>query len=358
MSVTLKEIAEASEVSLSTASRALSGHPGIKTSTAERVRKVAEKLNYPVRKQEIGSSLEGAEIGILCLGMGRSLTTLPTVSSAIEGAETALALEGARTLFATVPELSTPPSGLLARMPDGLILAGAMQGEAIGTIQSDFLEELRSLPTVWLLGRPSRTWGDVVGSNDYEVGAMAAESLLAKGHRRLAFINPKPDHLLFQRREDGFRAAARRGGAESVLSISQSPKQGWQLPLEAPESVEAVQSLIDEVIAANPRPTGLFAAADSIALLIYRALATRGLSVGQDFSLVSGNHDTALIAGLHPSLTTCDVDAYSIGQHAVRQLALRLRHGPDLPGAEILLHPRMVEGESITDAAASSTLLA
>ncbi len=348
MGVTLKEIADASQVSLSTASRALSGHPGIKESTAARVRKVAGKLNYPVRKPgEPGASLRGAEIGILCLGMGESLTALPTVSFAIEGAETALAQEGARTLFASIPKLDAPPSGLLARMPDGIILAGALQGTAIGQSRSPFLKQLRSLPTVWLLGRPAQAWGDVVGSNDYEVGALAAQGLLAKGHRRLAFINPKPDHQLFQRREDGFRAAARRGGAESVLSVSESPKAGWRLPLEAPEAVEVVQSLVDQVLAVEPRPTGLFAAADSIAVLVYRALATRGLAVGRDFSLVSGNHDTALIAGLHPSLTTCDVDAVAIGQHAVRQLALRLRHGPKMPEMDILLHPRLVKGESV-----------
>ncbi len=348
MSVTLKDVADASQVSLSTASRALSGHPGIKDSTAARVREVAEKLNYPLRKgDDSGSTLRDADIAIFCLGMGNSLTALPAVSSAIGGAETALSQEGARTIYASVPELSDPPPGLLSRMPDGVILAGAMQGNAIGTIQSRFLEQLRSLPTVWLLGRPAQGWGDVVGSNDYELGARAAETLLAQGHRRLAFINPKPDHLLFQRREDGFRAAARRGRAESVLSVSESPKEGWQLPLEAPGGVDAVQFLVDQVIAADPRPTGLFAAADSVATLVYRALAMRGLSVGKDFSLVSGNNDTSLIAGLHPSLTTCDIDAFAIGQHAVRQLAMRLRHGPDLPETEILLHPQMVEGESV-----------
>jgi len=348
MSVTLKEVADASHVSVSTASRALSGHPGIRGSTAQRVRETAEKLNYKVRRSDPARGvLDGAEIGILCLGMGRSLTSLPTVSTAIEGAETALSSEGARTLFVTVPELEAPPAGLLNRLPDGLILAGALQGDEIGRSQHPFLQQLRGLPTVWLLGRPARTWGDSVGCNDYEVGALAARTLLEAGHRRLAFLNPKPDHLLFQRREDGFRAEARRRGAESVLSISETPAGGWELPLEAPESVRVVESLIDRTLGANPRPTGLFAAADSIAVLVYRALATRDLSVGRHFSLVSGNNDASLIAGLHPSLTTCDVHAYDVGRHAVRQLAMRLRNGFDLPDAEILLDPRMIHNDSV-----------
>ncbi|MEX2577445.1 MAG: LacI family DNA-binding transcriptional regulator [Verrucomicrobiales bacterium] len=350
MSVTLKQVAAVSNVSVSTASRALSGHPGISGPTVDRIREAANQLNYKVRRPDAaGGSLKGAEIGIICLRMDRSLTSLPTVSAAIEGAETSLAKEGARTLFVTVPELESPPSVLTNRLPDGLILAGALQGDEIGRSRHPFLEQLRRLPTVWLLGRPAAAWGDVVGSNDYEVGAMAARALLEAGHKQLAFINPKPDHLLFRRREDGFRAEARRAGAETVLSICESPAGGWELPLQAPAGVRVVETLIDRAIAANPRPTGLFAAADSVAVLVYRALAKRGLKVGQDISIVSGNNDTSLIAGLHPSLTTCDVGAYEIGQLAVRQLAMRLRHGTELAEVEILTNPTLIRNASVAE---------
>lgn len=348
MSVTLKKIADASNVSISTASRALSGHAGINGATAKRVRLVAEKMNYKVRSPPASrSSLNGVEVGILCLGMGQSLTALPAIATAISGAEAELAGEGARTVFASIPDLTNPPESLLARLPDAVILVGALQGDMLLASMSDFVGQLKELPTVWLLGRPEYGWGDVVGSNDYELGAMAARALMAAGHRRLAFVNPKPDHLLFQRREDGFRAAARRGGAASVHSLSESPRQGWALPLQMPENVEAVQNLVDEAIATEPAPTGLFAAADSVAVLIYRALATRGKKVGRDFSLVSGNHDGPLIAGLHPTLSTCDIDAFAIGEHSVRQLALRLQRGPTVPDSEIMLPPRWVSGGSL-----------
>lgn len=349
MNVTLKDIADASQVSVSTASRALSGHPGIKTETAKRVREIAERLNYKIRQPNASnSSLEGIEVGILCLGMGSSLTALPTVASTIAGAEQTLAAMGARTMYATIPDLDRAPEGLQSRLPDALILEGALQGDMIRSSNSAFVEKLRSLPTVWILGRPREAWGDIVGSNDYEVGALAAQALLDAGHRRLVFINPKPDHLLFQRREDGFRAVARRGGAESVLSFSEPPSEGWHFPLQAPEHVEVVQSLVDKIIDEKPRPTGIFAAADSIAVLVYRALAIRGLVVGRDFSLVSGNNDVSLIAGLHPALTTFDVNAYAVGQHAVRQLAMRLHHGSAMPDTEIMLAPKLIAGGSVT----------
>ncbi|MEM7602046.1 MAG: LacI family DNA-binding transcriptional regulator [Verrucomicrobiota bacterium] len=344
MSVTLREIADASNVSVSTASRALSGNPSINRATAERVREAAEQLNYRSRRQVF---LEGADVGLLCLGIGRSLTSLPTIAGAIEGAELALAAEGARTVFNSIPDLESPPRSLLAKVPDALILVGPLQGSSIGDSQSSVLGKLRALPSVWMVGKPEGAWGDLVGTNDYEVGALAAKSFLDAGHQHLAFINPKPDHELFCRREDGFRAAARRGKALSVHSFCEAPEEGWPLPLQAPKNVEAVQALVDQAIAQDPRPTGLFAAADSIAVLVYRALARRGYTVGKDFSLISGNNDEALIAGLHPSLTTCDIDAFSIGQRAVRQLSLRLEAPDGSAPCETLLTPKMVVGESL-----------
>jgi LacI family transcriptional regulator len=344
MNITLKEIADAAEVSVSTASRALSGHPSINRETAERVRQTAERLKDKPRRP---LSLDGAEVGLLCLGMGRSLTSLPTIAGAIEGAELSLAAEGARTVFASIPDLNAPPESLMQKLPDALILVGPLQGNAVGDSQAPLLEKLRGLPSVWMVGRPAGAWGDLVGTNDYEVGALAAQHLLEAGHRDLAFLNPKPDHYLFQRREDGFRAAAQRLGANSVTSFCQAPEEGWPLPLQAPQNIDAVQSLVDQALAQQPRPSGLFAAADSIAVLTYRALAKRGLTVGQDISVVSGNHDAALIAGLHPQLTTCNIDAFSIGQQAVRQLALRLDATNNLPPSETFLTPHMSSGESV-----------
>ncbi|QGJ71968.1 HTH lacI-type domain-containing protein [Planctomycetales bacterium 10988] len=349
MSVTLKQVADASKVSVSTASRALSGHPGINTKTATRVRETAQKLQYKFRSPESNSSpFEGMEVGILCLGMANSLTALPTVAAAIGGAESMLAAEGARTIYASVPDLQNPPESLLSKLPDALILNSALQGNVIQSGLKYFMQNLQSRPTVWLLGKPVRGWGDVVGTNDYEVGAIAARTLLKAGHRRLAFINPKPDHQLFQRREDGFRAAAKRGGAEVVLSLCDSSSTEWDFPLEVPENVELIDSSIDALLKRRNRPTGLFAAADSVAVLVYRALTTRGLVVGKDFSLVSGNNDSTLIAGLHPTLTTCDVEAFAIGQHAVRQLGLRLRVGNTMPETETWLPPNLKVGESVT----------
>ncbi len=350
MAITLKDIAAAAEVSISTASRALSGHSAIGEATVAKVQQIAAEMRYePRRSRTPGSigALADATIGVLSLGMDRTLVALPAIASALNGAEGELSRCGAHVQLAHIPDLSQPPRSLIRERVDGLILTGALQGDWIARYDGDFLNDLRGCPTVWLVGRPSGCWGDAVVANDCQVGAKAAEYLIAQGHRHLAFVNPKPDHLLFMRREDGFVAAAGRLGIE-VQRFCEAPAGGWELPLQPPLAVETVQALVDRVLASTPRPTAIFAAADSVATLVYRALAVRELRAGQDMSVISGNNDHALIAGLHPALTTFDIHAHEIGRLAVRHLAARIQDSSPRPDCEVMLDTTLVEGDSVS----------
>jgi len=349
-SSTLRDIARAAAVSMSTASRALNGHPAISRQTASRVREAADTLRYKPRqvhaRLDARRCLQRARVGVLSLGLDRSLTALPVIAAALGTVEAALGEAGAVPHLGHVPNPHDVPPALARQRWDGVILVGPMQGEIFAGPPTEWLERLRQLPTVCLLGRPRGGWGDAVGSDDHATGAAAAAHLVAQGHRHLAFVNPKPDHLLFARREDGFVAAARRLGAD-VQSFCDPPPQAWHLPLQAPQGVETVQTLVDRLMAARPRPTAIFAAADSVAVLVYRALSVRNLMPGRDISVISGNNDATLIAGLHPRLTTFDVHPQDMGRTAVAQLALRISHPLAGPPSETLLQTTPVEGESV-----------
>ena len=69
--------------------------------------------------------------------------------------------------------------------------------------------------------------------------------------------------------------------------------------------------------------------------------------MGRDISVISGNNDAALIASLHPHLTTFDVHAYEIGRLAVRQLALRMAYPGPQAESELMVPATLVEGESV-----------
>jgi LacI family transcriptional regulator len=241
---------------------------------------------------------------------------------------------------------------------DGLILTGAMVNQFALAADTPAMKQLRKLPSVWVIGDPPGAWGDTVMADDFALGSGAAEQLVSAGHRQLAFLNPVPDNLLFARREDGFYAAARRLGAE-VQSFCQSPPSGWPLPLQAPTSrFDAVQSLIDQLLESTPRPTAVFAAADSVAALAYCVLGMRGIRVGHDISVIAGNNTPGLLSIPLPHLATFDIHARKIGALAVRQLAMQIaEHGRMRNGTgeaqqiscRVVVKPTFIPGESVCE---------
>jgi LacI family transcriptional regulator, galactose operon repressor len=108
-----------------------------------------------------------------------------------------------------------------------------------------------------------------------------------------------------------------------------------------------VQHLVDGILKSRPRPTALFTSSDSVAAVVYGALAVRGVRVGEEISVISGNNDQALIAGLHPSLTTFDIHAHDIGRLVVRQMESRLRVKDPLPDVNLLIEPHLIAGKSV-----------
>jgi LacI family transcriptional regulator len=363
MRVTLQEVATKAELSLSTTSRALNGHPAISDETTAKVRRIAGELRYrPVRSHRratvsTNGVLAGRVFAIASLALDRSLVSMPVIDAAFHGAEEALLEAGARAHIVHMPDLEQLPSELRPDRLDGLILTGAMVNQFALACDTPAIKQLRKLPAVWVIGDPPGAWGDTVMADDFALGSAAAEQLVASGHRQLAFLNPVPDNLLFARREDGFYSAARRLGAE-VRSFCQSPPSGWQLPLQSPASrFDAVQSLIDQLLDSTPRPTALFAAADSVAALAYCILGMRGIRVGQDISVIAGNNTPGLLSIPLPHLATFDIHARKIGALAVRQLAMqiadhsRLRNGASEQqlSCRVVVKPTFIPGESVCE---------
>jgi LacI family transcriptional regulator len=364
MRVTLQHIAAKADLSLSTTSRALNGHPAISTETTAKVRRIAGELSYrPVRSHRRAttspnSMLAGRDIVIASLALDRSLFTMPVIEAAFQGAQDALIEAGARTRIVHMPNLNQLPGDLRLDRLDGLILTGAMVNEFAHVCDTPAVKQLRKLPSVWVIGDPPGAWGDTVMSDDFAIGSGAAEYLIANGHRRLAFLNPVPDNLLFVRREDGFCSTARRLGAK-VRSFCQAPSNRWRLPLESPASrFDTVQSLTDQLLEVDPRPTAVFAAADSIAALAYCVLGMRGIRVGKDISIVAGNNTPGLLSIPLPHLATFDIHAHKIGALAVRQLAIKIaeysrsRNGTaeqEHSSCRVLVKPTFIPGESVRE---------
>jgi DNA-binding LacI/PurR family transcriptional regulator len=284
---------------------------------------------------------------LVTLGMHRTLAQLPVVAQVMHGIQDMVTKSRASLLLADCPDPTNALRTVGLSPVDGVLIKGAMQGDLVAALEPGFVDWLKNHPCVWFMGRPTGLPGDVVGTNDWDVGVLAANHLVKRGHTRLAFLSPKPGHALFERRQAGFRAQARKLGAAMTSYVGTTRK--WTLPLEPANDLDIVQRLLDKILNAEAPVTAVFVPADSIAILVYRALAERHLKPGNDIAVISVNNELSIVSALYPSLTTIDVQAEEIGRLAVQQLADRLSSPTMNASMEQNLDPMLVPGQSVSD---------
>ena len=124
-------------------------------------------------------------------------------------------------------------------------------------------------------------------------GELAAEHLLARGHRRIGFVGDHPDNSYgFTSSEDrrlGFHAALGRAG------VSPDPA----LELFGPHGREPAGDLAEALLSLPEPPTAIFAASDLQAIGVLKAAERRGVRVPQDLAVIGFDDvDLAEIVGL------------------------------------------------------------
>jgi LacI family transcriptional regulator len=344
---TIVDVAAKAKVSVGSVSRVFRGHANVEPATVEAVLKAAKALGYehPTRRRPTphGLQVQLRRVALVTLGMAQSLSRLPVVASLLEGASQELTERGIVTVVADAPDLSVIPPALASNQVDGVIVKAGLQGDP-SHWRAPAVEAATAFPHVWLEGRPAGVGGDMVGSDSWAVGRIAAERLVERGHRRLAFLSPKSDQRLFLERQASFEWHARRLGADVVAAMGDS--KGGAFPVQAPQELKEVAFLLGRLLSGRSRPSALFVPADSIAVLAYRALQERGLKPGKDLAILSCNHETALVEGLHPSLTTVDIHAREIGARAVDQLYWRAGRPGNSLRVTVSVAPRLIEGDS------------
>lgn len=150
---------------------------------------------------------------------------------------------------------------------------------------------------------------------DNAAGArIATRHLLDLGHRRIAHVTG-PEYEGHLQRRHSYAEVMRGAGLRPQIVVSSGYSQ------------EAAELAARAMLAAEDRPTAVFAHNDQIALGVREAAHALGLRVPDDLSLVG--YDNSRITRLHGiDLTSVDQDARGLGQEA-GQLALRRLRDPD-----------------------------
>lgn len=189
------------------------------------------------------------------------------------------------------PEPVDAVRALLSRGVDGMILPPPL---------CDSLEALDLLwhakvSAVSFATADPRSHSSAVLVDDFEGARALTGHLIGLGHRDIAFIKGDARHSPAVRREEGFRAAMAQAG----LSIRPS----WlvQGDFTYRSGLEAGRSLL--CVAANERPTAIFASNDDMAAAVTTIALGEGIRVPAELS-IAGFDDTPIASLLWPQLTT------------------------------------------------------
>lgn len=162
-------------------------------------------------------------------------------------------------------------------------------------------------------------------------GELAMQHLLDLGHRTLLFIDGHAGATQYEERYRGARRAIANAGLDpSILRRIETTG----------ESAAARSAIGERVLQMTPRPAGIFAANDLIALAVQATLTRAGVRIPEDVALV-GYDDIDLAQQAAVPLTTVRQPMYEIGQEAAR-LLLEGPAGTSGSDQHVMFEPELV----------------
>jgi len=301
-----------------TVSRVLSGGANVRDHMRARVEQAVEELGYH-RNENARSIRPGHHSGLV--GVMVTNISNPYYAEMLLGIEEVLSRHGRRILVGNTNEDEALERTLIAdfvgRQVEGLIAVPT------GTDPSRWTPaRLGRTPVVFASRAVPGSEADTVLISDVAGAFQATMSLLAEGHRRIAFLGNRVSVFTGQRRYDGYRQAHEEYGIEPISTLV---RQGQQ-------DVHSAETAMAELLALPDPPTAVFAANNRNTVGAIRAIRTRSLEAEPKAGRAFDQHPIRLFgfdpfefADMSPvPLSIVDHDARELGRQAGEMLIGRL----------------------------------
>lgn len=322
MPATIRDVARASGVHISTVSRTFSAPHLVSPQTRSRVLASAERLGYrPNRAARALITGRTHNLGLIVADIAN-----PFFPPMIKAAGSQARLRDCHIFVADTNEDAAVEEELvraMAKQVDGVLLCGPR-------MTNPLIRQLsREVPLVLVnrvvAGLPCVVMDVAQGARD------AIGHLVGLGHRRLALLGGPPGSWTNREIRKAATAAARAAGVELVVLGPNPPNE------------EGGHAAAEQVL--RERVTGVLAYNDLMAVGLMEGLHERGRAVPADVSVV-GVDDIALSRRTRPKLTTVANPTAAAGRVAV-DLLLRPGDGGDLRAtARVTLQTELVIRDS------------
>ncbi|HWT24074.1 MAG TPA: LacI family DNA-binding transcriptional regulator [Solirubrobacteraceae bacterium] len=324
---TIRDVAAATNLSPAAVSYALRGMQTT-AETQARVRRAAEELGYT--GNAVARALASGRTGLVGVLSG-SLEDLGE-QRFVEALGRSLGRHDLHMLVADARGEPERERSLATRLGgqwvDGLVVSAL---DPSAGLWEELGERLPVVAVGDALG--GRTVGQVLFDNRSGV-TMMLEHFHALGHRRLAVLTPSRPTTPDRPAELVVAEVCARLGLDATI-------------VNSPHSVDGATEVAAALLAARPRPTGVFCLSDSIACGVYVAAADRGLAIPRDVS-VAGYDDHPVGRVIRPALTTVDWNLDEVATAAADLLAAAVAGRRRPRGrARVRVAPTLVERGSI-----------
>lgn len=314
MNVTLREVAARSQVSISTASRALNGRGEISREVRERVLSAAQELQYTANPN--ARALKSATtrmLGVVLYEAGASTFNAPLMRGVYDAATprgySVIVCDAAASAMGEEQAIQL----LLERQVDGILINSVATGASLRRLTS------AGMPFVVINRRVESTSGveaDYV-MVDAERGCyLATRHLLELGHARILYHGLEPASVPTFERLPGYRRALGEFEVAFDPELVMHSSSGDGLADTHRVLTTTMQRL-------SPRPTAIVAFNDTYAVAILKALFDLGLRVPDDVAVV-GQNNLEFTEFLVPPLTTVAHPVQQMGRQGTELLLQRL----------------------------------
>ncbi len=330
--VTLRDLARAARVSVSTASRALAGGGLTSRGTEQRLRRLATELGYRPNTLARGLKTRSSRL------VGLVVHTLDNASFRVlaEVLSRRLRAEGYQVILCITHDDPEQERHVLATLTDQrvdglLICPTGRNGAALAAL------DRAGTPVTCVVRQDDAAGLECVLAADTEGAFAGTRHLLALGHRRIGLVVGRADTTSGRERLSGYRRALDEAGLAFDPALVHAGRY------EPQTGLDACRLLLDR---ADP-PTALFVANHEATLGVLRGLAERDVAVPERLSLLC-YEDMPGLAWQRPAISVVDNGSEALAELAADRMLARLRlpRGEPLPGREYRVGARLVERAS------------
>lgn len=309
----IAELAKLAGVSPGTVSRALANKSLVNAKTRERIQALAREHGFQIN--QMASKLRRQKTGVIAvvIPLGhdqRQHISDPFFMTLLGALADELTERGYQLMLSRAIPQDDPlwlDRIVNSGMVDGVLMIGQSdQFDAIETVARGYAPLV-----VW--GSHSRDQAHCsVGCDNWEGGRLAAQYLLDRGYRSIAFLGDTT----------GIEIAERYRGATAAVAGCDGEARLHHLPIH-PSVDEMTDEIAVALTALDDTIEGVVAASDAIAMATIRQLASMGLSVPGDIAVI-GFDDLPLARHTVPQLTTVRQDMATGAREMVARLMARL----------------------------------